>query len=197
MKLVFATNNAHKLSEAREIAGDRIEILSLSDIGCHEELPETGDTLAANSLQKASYVKEHYGYDCFADDTGLQVDCLNGAPGVYSARYAGPECTPADNIRKLLSALRDEKKRDANFMTVITLCQGNETHQFEGKVEGEITMAPEGESGFGYDPVFLAKETGMTFARMSAEAKNRISHRGRAMQKLFQYLLSKSSNEQT
>ena len=197
MKLVFATNNAHKLSEAREIAGDRIEILSLSDIGCHEELPETGDTLAANSLQKASYVKEHYGYDCFADDTGLQVDSLNGAPGVYSARYAGPECTPADNIRKLLSTLGDEKKRDANFMTVITLCLGKETLQFEGKVEGEITMAPEGESGFGYDPVFLAKETGMTFAKMSAEAKNRISHRGRAMQKLFQYLLSKSSNEQT
>lgn len=190
MKLVFATNNAHKLNEAREIAGDRIEILSLRDIGCDEELPETGTTLAENSLQKARYVKEHYGYDCFADDTGLEVESLNGAPGVYSARYAGPECTPADNIRKLLGALDGEENRRARFRTVVTLCMGEDFRQFEGEVEGEITQQPDGDSGFGYDPVFLAKETGLTFARMSGEDKNSISHRGRAMQKLFRSLLS-------
>lgn len=194
MKLVFATNNRHKLGEAREIAADKIEILSLADIGCHEELPETGETIEENSLQKAAYVKEHYGYDCFADDTGLMVDSLGGAPGVYSARYAGDDAKPSDNIRKLLKELEGEDNRDARFRTVVTLCLGDKTVQFAGEVEGSITREPEGDSGFGYDPVFKAKESGMTFAKMSAEAKNTISHRGRAMQKLFKSLLESSED---
>ena len=188
MKLVFATNNVHKLREARQIAGDGIEILSLNDIGCHEELPETGDTITANSRQKANYVKDRYGFDCFADDTGLMVESLGGAPGVYSARYAGDEATPSENIRKLLSELEGKDDRNASFKTVVTLCIGGEEMQFEGEVEGEITRAHDGTDGFGYDPIFLARESGMTFARMTAEAKNAISHRGRAMRKLFQYL---------
>ena len=188
MKLVFATNNPHKLREVRQIAGERFEILSLSDIGCHEELPETGDTLFANSEQKAKYVKEHYGYDCFADDTGLMVKSLGGAPGVYSARYAGVTATPADNIEKLLAEMDGMQDRDASFKTVVTLCEGDGIVQFEGEVKGSITTSHDGTDGFGYDPIFRAKETGMTFANMTPEAKNEISHRGRAMRKLFDYL---------
>lgn len=188
MKLVFATNNPHKLREVRQIAGERFEILSLSDIGCHEELPETGDTLFANSEQKAKYVKEHYGYDCFADDTGLMVKSLGGAPGVYSARYAGVTATPADNIEKLLAEMDGLQDRDASFKTVVTLCKGDGIVQFEGEVKGSITTSHYGTDGFGYDPIFRAKETGMTFANMTPEAKNEISHRGRAMRKLFDYL---------
>lgn len=188
MKIVFATNNVHKLEEARQIAGEGIEILSLGDIGCHEELPETSDTLAGNSLQKAQYVKEHYGYDCFADDTGLLVDALDGRPGVYSARYAGEGCTPADNIRKLLDEMKGMENRGARFQTVVTLCQGSDMKQFSGEVEGAIANELKGEGGFGYDPIFIANETGIRFAEMTPEAKNRISHRGQAMQKLFQYL---------
>lgn len=188
MKLVFATNNPHKLREVRQIAGERFEILSLSDIGCHEELPETGDTLFANSEQKAKYVKEHYGYDCFADDTGLMVKSLGGAPGVYSARYAGVTATPADNIEKLLAEMDGMQDRDASFKTVVTLCEGDGIVQFEGEVKGSITTSHDGTDGFGYDPIFRARETGMTFAKMTPEAKNEISHRGRAMRKLFDYL---------
>lgn len=189
MKLVFATNNGHKLEEARSLAGDRITILSLSDIGCHEELPETSETIEGNSLQKASYVAQKYGLSCFSDDTGLFVDALDGAPGVYSARYAGPECSPADNIRKLLHEMRGKKIRDARFRTVVTFCPAEgEPVQFEGGIEGEIAREPSGNAGFGYDPIFICKENGISFADMTAEMKNSLSHRGRALSKLFNYL---------
>lgn len=188
MKIVFATNNAHKLREARQLAGEGIEILSLADIDCREELPETCDTIEGNSRQKAAYVKEKYGYDCFADDTGLFVDALAGAPGVYSARYAGPGCTPTDNIVKLLEEMADKDDRKARFRTVVTLCDDSGCRQFEGSVEGCIAREPHGDGGFGYDPVFIPEETGVSFALMTAEAKNDISHRGRAMRSFFQYL---------
>lgn len=189
MKLVFATNNAHKLEEARRIAGSEYEILSLADIGCHEELPETGDTIEANSLQKASYLSEKYGVDCFSDDTGLFVEALDGRPGVYSARYAGPDCDPEQNIDKLLEELSGRSDRDAAFRTVVTLCrQGHEPVAFEGRVEGEIADQRRGNGGFGYDPVFICKENGISFAEMEAEEKNALSHRGRALRKLFNFL---------
>ena len=190
MKIVFATNNAHKLREARQMAGGKLEILSLADIGCNEELPETCDTIEGNSLQKASYVKEHYGYDCFADDTGLMVDALDGAPGVYSARYAGEHCSPADNIALLLHNMQGVADRAARFRTVVTLCRDNMTTiSFEGCVEGIIATEPHGNSGFGYDPIFIPSESGVPFALMSADDKNEISHRGRAMRLLFNHLL--------
>lgn len=170
------------------MAGDRIEILSLADIGCHEEIPETMPDIEGNSLQKARYISEKYGYDCFSDDTGLFVDALDGAPGVISARYAGEHCSPKDNVDKLLAEMQGISDRAARFRTVVTLCVGSETHQFEGCVEGKIALAPDGNDGFGYDPVFIPDESGITFASMSAEGKNAISHRGRAMRKLFDYL---------
>lgn len=173
------------------MAGDRIEILSLADIGCHDEIPETCPDIEGNSLQKASYIKEKYGYDCFSDDTGLFVDSLGGAPGVMSARYAGEDCNPADNIRKLLKEMKGIEDRSARFRTVVTLCSGEERRQFEGVVEGSISETPDGAGGFGYDPVFIAKESGISFASMSAEEKNEISHRGRAIRKLFDYLNTK------
>ena len=189
MKIVFATNNAHKLEEARRMAGDGIEILSLADIDCHEELPETCDTIEGNSLQKARYVRDRYGLACFSDDTGLFVDALGGAPGVYSARYAGPGCSPDDNIRKLLAEMEGNDSREARFRTVVTWCpvQG-EPRSFEGRVEGSISRERLGSGGFGYDPVFIARESGMSFAEMSPEAKNEISHRGRALRALFDFL---------
>ncbi len=187
-KIVFATNNAHKLQEIRQIVGDKLEILSLADIGCHEDIPETADTLAGNAELKARYVKEHYGYDCFADDTGLIVDALNGAPGVYSARYAGPGHDSVANTRLLLKNLEGVEDRSARFVTVICLIGGDEARFFEGKVEGVITREPAGCGGFGYDPVFLPAEADVTFAEMPAEAKNAISHRGRATAALLDYL---------
>ncbi len=187
-KIVFATNNAHKLQEIRQIVGDKLEILSLADIGCHEDIPETADTLAGNAELKARYVKEHYGYDCFADDTGLIVDALNSAPGVYSARYAGPGHDSVANTRLLLKNLEGVEDRSARFVTVICLIGGDEARFFEGKVEGVITREPAGCGGFGYDPVFLPAEADVTFAEMPAEAKNAISHRGRATAALLDYL---------
>ena len=190
MKIVFATNNAHKLEEARRLAGDGIEILSLADINCNEELPETCDTIEGNSLQKAAYVKENYGYDCFSDDTGLFVDALEGAPGVYSARYAGSHCSPDDNIDKLLEELDGKPNRKAAFRTVVTFCSGeNAPLQFEGRVEGSISSQRHGHGGFGYDPIFIADESGISFAEMLPEDKNAISHRGRALRKLFEHIL--------
>lgn len=189
MKLVFATNNLHKLEEARKIADGRIEILSLADIGCSEDLPETSDTIEGNSMQKARYVKEHYGYDCFSDDTGLFVDTLNGAPGVYTARYAGDHCSPDDNIDKMLRTLEGEKNRDACFRTVVTLCTDEGTRQFEGRVDGEIATSRRGNGGFGYDPIFIAKEKGISFAEMNSEEKNELSHRGRAVRKMVKELV--------
>ncbi len=189
MELVFATNNAHKLSELRRICGDRFTILSLADIGCHDDIPETADTLAGNALIKARWVKEHYGKDCFADDTGLMVDALDGAPGVYSARYAGPGHDSAANMKLLLENLRDvPAPRTARFVTVIALTLGGEEHLFEGKVEGEILFEPEGHEGFGYDPVFRPEGREGSFATMDADAKNLISHRGRATASLLSFL---------
>lgn len=187
-EIVFATNNQHKLSELRRIVGGRFHILSLSDIGCHEDIPETADTLAGNALQKARYVKEHYGYDCFADDTGLMVDALGGAPGVYSARYAGPGHDSAANMKLLLENMAGRTDRTARFMTVIALILNGRELTFEGTVEGEILTAPEGDGGFGYDPVFRPEGHDVSFALMSADAKNAISHRGRATARLIQYL---------
>lgn len=188
MKLVFATNNPHKLEEARQVAGDGFEILSLTDIGCHEELPETCDTIEGNSRQKAEYVSSRYGYDCFSDDTGLFVDVLAGAPGVLSARYAGEHCSPEDNIRKMLIEMDGRTDRKARFRTVVTLCHHGICKQFEGAVDGSIATDRSGNQGFGYDPIFIAAETGLRFAEMTAEEKNAISHRGRALLKLFDYL---------
>lgn len=187
-ELVFASNNPHKLSEVRRIVGDRFRILSLADIGCHDDIPETAATLAGNSLLKASWVKEKYGYDCFADDTGLIVDALDGAPGVMSARYAGPECLPEDNMQRLLKEMEGIADRHAAFETVITLIVGDDVKQFTGRVEGRIATERDGCDGFGYDPVFIAEETGRTFASMDADAKNAISHRGRATRMLADYL---------
>lgn len=187
-EIVFATNNQHKLSELRRIAGERFHILSLSDIGCHEDIPETSDTLQGNALQKARYVRELYGYDCFADDTGLMVDALRGAPGVYSARYADPGHDSAANMRLLLKNMEGVTDRAARFVTVIALIIKGEEVTFEGCVEGEILTAPEGDGGFGYDPIFRPEGSDVSFAMMSADAKNAISHRGRATARLLKYL---------
>lgn len=189
--LVFATNNPHKLEEVRRIIGPRFRILSLADIGCHDDIPETSDTLEGNALQKARWVKERYGYDCFSDDTGLSVDALGGAPGVLTARYAGEGCTPADNIAKLLREMAGKTDRHAAFRTVVALIEGSEEHTFEGRIEGEIAERETGTDGFGYDPVFIASETGLSFAQMGADAKNAISHRGRAIGALLRYLGSR------
>ncbi len=192
--MVFATNNQHKLQELREIVGDKFEILSLSDIGCNVDIPETGTTLSENALIKARYVKEHYGYDCFADDTGLEVDALGGAPGVYSARYAqvcgegGDGHDSEANMKVLLGQLTGKDDRHARFRTAIALIIGHEEHMFEGKVEGEILESRAGEGGFGYDPVFRPDGWNITFAEATPEQKNSVSHRGRATAKLVEYL---------
>lgn len=189
MKLVFATNNAHKLDEIRAILGNKIEILSLNDIDCHDEIPETADTLEGNALQKALYIKEHYGYDCFADDTGLEVSALGGAPGVHTARYA--ENTDHDseaNMNKLLKELEGKNDRSAQFRTVIALLLNGEQHLFEGIVKGDILTEKRGSEGFGYDPVFSPEQYSESFAELGAEVKNKISHRARAVAKLVEYL---------
>lgn len=187
-KIVFATNNAHKLEEARAILKDSLEVLSLAEIGCHDEIPETAETLEGNALIKARWVKEKYGYDCFADDTGLMVDALNGAPGVYSARFAGEHCSPADNIKLLLEKLKGEKNRDARFATVVALIYKGKEYLFEGEVKGKIAEENSGNSGFGYDPVFIPQNYVESFAEMSPDTKNAISHRGRAMAKLAEFI---------
>lgn len=187
-KLVFASNNKHKLEEARAILGDRFEVVSLADIDCHDDIPETAETLEGNALIKARWVKERYGFDCFADDTGLMVEALEGAPGVYSARYAGEHCSFADNVNKMLREMEGKENRKAYFATVIALILNGETYTFEGKVDGYIATEPSGEGGFGYDPIFVAEETGKSFAVMAPEEKNAISHRGRAMRKLADFL---------
>ena len=193
-KIVFATNNSHKLEEAQALAAGYFEILSLSDIDCHDDIPETADTLVGNALIKARWVKERYGYDCFADDTGLIVDCLGGAPGVYSARYAGPQCDAKANMKLLLKNMEGMTDRKARFVTEIALILGSEEHLFSGSVEGTIATEPHGTAGFGYDPVFVPEETGVAFAEMSADDKNAISHRGRAMRKLIRFLLSSTNS---
>ncbi len=187
-ELVFATNNAHKLEEVRAIAGPGLKIHSLAEIGCHDDIPETGSTLEENAFQKARWVKQRYGYDCFADDTGLMVDSLGGAPGVMTARYAGPHCSPDDNIDKMLRELEGEANRKARFATVIALVASDQERSFEGHVDGTIATARKGEGGFGYDPIFIPDESGIAFAEMTAEAKNAISHRGRAVRAFLDYL---------
>lgn len=188
-KIVFATNNAHKLEEIRRIVGDSLAVLSLSDIGCNVDIPENEETLEGNAMAKARYVKEHYGYDCFADDTGLEVEALGGAPGVHSARYApGTSHNSQANMARLLQDMNGEKNRRARFRTVIALIQGSEETMVEGIVEGEILTEQQGESGFGYDPIFRPIESDLTFAQMSADEKNLISHRGRATAKLLKIL---------
>lgn len=186
--IVFATNNQHKLEEIRRIVGGKFRILSLKEIGCEEDIPETADTLEGNALMKARYVKEHYGYDCFADDTGLMVDALGGAPGVYSARYAGPAHDSSANMALLLSNLEGVADRSARFVTVIALILNGQEMLFEGTVEGEILTEAHGTAGFGYDPVFKPIESPVSFAEMDADAKNAISHRGRATARLMDYL---------
>lgn len=190
-KLVFATNNAHKLREVREMLEGEITVLSLADIGCSETIPETSDTLQGNALIKARYIKTHYGYDCFADDTGLQVVQLGGRPGVYSARYAGEECDPEKNMQKLLGELEGIDDRRASFITVVALIQGEEEKIFEGEVKGRILEEKQGSEGFGYDPLFVPDGYEESFAQLGEETKNHISHRARAMQKMKEYLLGK------
>ena len=199
-ELIMATNNAHKLEEIQQILGDTFSIKSLSDIGCFEDIPETADTLEGNALQKALYIHEHYGVDCFADDTGLEVDALDGGPGVFTARFGamngyGESHDANANIQCLLDKLKDATTRKARFRTVIALVQNGKEKLFEGIVEGNILMQPVGEGGFGYDPVFAPIEAdGLAFAQMSAEAKNAISHRGRATKKLADFLATESNN---
>jgi len=192
-KIVFATNNAHKIREVRDIVGERCQVLSLADIGCEDDIPETADTLEENALMKARWVKSRYGYDCFADDTGLEVDSLGGEPGVYSARYASVYGESSDhdskaNMRVLLQKLGETDRREARFRTVIALVTDNEEKCFEGKVEGNITRTPSGTDGFGYDPIFLPVGKTLTFAEMTSEEKNSMSHRGRAIASLMDYL---------
>ena len=188
-EIVFATNNPHKLEEARAILSGSLKILSLSDIGCHDDIPETADTLEGNALIKARWVKDKYGYDCFADDTGLIVEALDGAPGVYSARYAGKHCSPADNIALLLKNLEGESNRNARFSTVVALIYKDREYLFEGEVKGRIAETLGGTAGFGYDPVFVPENSNLSFAEITPEEKNKISHRGRAMSKLAQFFL--------
>lgn len=203
MKIVFATNNEHKLSEIRSILGDSIEVLSLKDIGCDADIPETGKTLEENALQKAQFIYNHYHMDVFADDTGLEVEALNGAPGVYSARYAGGEGHDSEaNMTKLLNELGENNNRRARFRTVIALilkknvcpcgCTSiKEIHQFDGIVEGEIIRERRGGEGFGYDPIFKPDGYDKTFAELGMDIKNHISHRARATAKLADFLLKK------
>ena len=187
--LVFATNNAHKIAEIREQLGNRYTFRSLQDIGCNEAIPETAATLEGNARLKARHVLEHYGQDCFSEDTGLEVYALNGEPGVGTAHYAGPQRSADDNNRKLLSELSNRKDRLACFRTVICLLQDGEEHFFEGTCEGRIATFPTGQDGFGYDPIFIATEgDGRSFAQMSRAEKARFSHRARAMDKLEAYL---------
>lgn len=188
MKLVFATNNQHKLDEVQKITAGHTEIVSLAAIDCHDDIPETADTLEGNALQKARYIKDKFGYDCFADDTGLEVEALNNAPGVYSARYAGPAKDSVENMKKVLREMEGISDRKACFRTVIALIQGKEEHLFEGRVDGKILTAQQGEAGFGYDPIFQPEGFDLSFAEMLMDEKNKISHRGRAIQQLIAFL---------
>ena len=188
MELVFASNNQHKIKEVQMMLPPSIKILSLEDIGCFEDIPETADTIEGNAILKANFVAEKYGYNCFADDTGLEVTALNGEPGVYSARYAGEQKSAADNMDKLLQELKNKNDRSAQFKTVIALILDGTQHLFTGIVHGEITCEKAGSEGFGYDPIFKADGHSATFAQLSAQEKAAISHRGRAIRKLVDYL---------
>ena len=188
MQLVFASNNLNKIKEIQSILNGSIQLLSLEDIGCHEEIPETADTIEGNAILKANYVTQKYGYDCFADDTGLEVKALDGEPGVYSARYAGEQKNADDNMNKLLDALADKEDRSAQFKTVIALNIKGEQHLFTGIAKGVITLNKSGNYGFGYDPIFQPENYKETFAELSSDIKNKISHRAKATQQLIDFL---------
>ena len=188
MQLVFATNNLNKLKEVQSMLPEHIKLLSLKDIACDEDIPENQLTIEGNAIEKAEYLKTHYGYDCFADDTGLEVDALNGEPGVYSARYAGPQRNAEDNTNKLLTELKSKPNRNAQFKTVIALHLNGKLHTFTGICKGSITTEKHGQGGFGYDPVFKADGLDKTFAEISLEQKNKIGHRGLAVKQLVEFL---------
>ena len=188
MKLVFATNNKNKLSEIRSLVSEEMQILSLEDINCDEDLPETNPTLEENALQKARYVFENYGFNCFADDTGLEIDSLDGEPGVYSARYAGKNCVAEDNIKKVLHNLEGKQERSAQFRTVIALIVDGKESLFEGRCAGSIIKKKSGIGGFGYDPIFIPDGYNRTFAAMTKDEKGMISHRGKSVKKLVEFL---------
>ena len=190
MKLVFATNNQHKLKEVQEMLSNSIEVLSLKDIGCSEDVEETEITLEGNAKLKADYITEKYGFDCFADDTGLEVEALDGKPGVYSARYAGEHGNAEKNMEKLLIELQNKSSRKAKFRTIIALNLRNKQYLFEGICDGEILNKKTGAKGFGYDPIFKPRNASCSFAEMNSEEKNIISHRGIAIQELVQFLNS-------
>lgn len=188
MKLVFASNNKNKIQEIQALVPNTIQIVSLDDIGCTEDIPETANTIEGNAILKANYVTEKYGYDCFADDTGLEVDALNGAPGVYSARYAGEQKDANDNMDKLLTELKNESNRKANFKTVIALNLNGKQNLFTGIINGKIIEEKIGTNGFGYDPIFVAEGFDKTFAELSMKEKSTISHRGIAVKELILFL---------
>ncbi|MCT4629094.1 non-canonical purine NTP diphosphatase [Winogradskyella sp.] len=188
MKIVFATNNKNKLKEVQSLVPKHIQLLSLEAIGCHEDIPETQPTIEGNAIQKAEYIKTNYGYDCFADDTGLEVDALNGEPGVFSARYAGPQRNAEDNMNKLLSSLENAASRKAQFKTVVALHLNGKLDTFTGICKGEITTKKYGDKGFGYDPIFKAEGFEQTFAEITLEEKNKVGHRGKAIQQLITFL---------
>ena len=187
-KLVFATNNAHKLAEVRAILEPEWSIISLGDLNCQDDIPETAETLDGNALLKATYIHDKFGLDCFADDTGLEIEELGGEPGVYSARYAGEDNNSLNNMAKVLALLGNKTNRKARFRTVIALIRDKETLFFEGEIDGDITLVPKGESGFGYDPIFVPEGYHVSFAQLGAEEKNKISHRALAVTKLIDFL---------
>lgn len=188
MQLVFATHNQNKFKEVQKLIPTHVQLLSLTDIGCHDDIPETGSTLSENARLKADYVAKNYALPCFADDTGLLVDVLNGAPGIYSARYAGAQKNAEDNMNKLLAQLEGQSNRSARFTTIIALRLDNEDLFFEGSVAGEITLKKNGTAGFGYDPIFRPSGYQETFAQLPLATKNKIGHRGKAIQNLLDYL---------
>lgn len=192
MKIVFATNNKHKLEEISRLLEGKHEIVSLSSIGCYDDIPEEQDTLEGNALQKARYIKEHYGLDCFADDTGLEIEALDYRPGVYSARYAGPAKDSLANMNKVLSEMQHHTNRKARFRTVIALILEGKEYLFEGRVDGNILTEKHGDAGFGYDPIFQPEGFEVSFAEMPMDEKNKISHRGKATQKLAEFLRMKN-----
>lgn len=192
-KLLFATNNHHKVKEVRDILGEGFVIHSLAEANISEDLPETGQTLEENAIQKANFIKEHYGYECFSEDTGLEVNALGGAPGVHTARFAGPGADPYANISKLLTSLEGIEDRSARFRTVIALWLDGEWHRFQGVVEGRISHNAQGSGGFGYDPVFIPAGHDYTFAELDPRIKSTISHRARAVQQLVSFLSGKGN----
>lgn len=196
MKLVFATNNKHKLDEVRKITSHHpVEIVSLAEINCFDDIPETADTLEGNALQKAHYIQEKFGLNCFADDTGLEVEALNNAPGVYSARYAGPGHDSEANMKKLLHEMEGKENRKARFRTVIALVWNGKTYTFDGIVNGTITTTKRGENGFGYDPIFIPEGYEQTFAELGNDIKNQISHRAKAVEKLDEFFTQLSDHK--